>query len=100
MLVILLTAMFIFKGLFLWPFYYKQRFRPLLLGLAWSMAVYPMLSILYHETDLDFFLVWAGLMVLDIFIYIYLLQSVWWKALLVSVLLNTISMIAFVFINS
>jgi hypothetical protein len=100
MLVTLLVILFIIKGLLLWPFYSKQGIKPLLLGLAYCLAVYPILSILYHETDWSFFMVYCILLLLDIFIYIYLLQSIWWKAMLVSLLLNTVGMIAFVVVNS
>jgi len=100
MLVILFTFTFFIKGLVLWPFYYKQKLKPLLLGFAYCLAVYPLLSIIYHETDIDFWLIYLGLMILDFFIYFYFLQRIWWKALLLSILLNTITMIGFVFINS
>ena len=90
-----LTGYFIIKALLLWPFYYKLSARPLLLGLASSLAIAPLITILYHETAIDFWYVYLLLIVLDIVLYDFLLQKLWGKAILVSFLLNTICIIFF-----
>ncbi len=90
-----LTGYFIIKALLLWPFYYKLGARPLQVGLASSLAIAPLITILYHETAFDFLYVYAALILMDIFLYNFLLQKLWWKAILASVLLNTLCIIYF-----
>jgi len=95
----LLLVFFVIKALLLWPFYYKLKWKPLLVGIAGSLAVAPLLTILYHETAIDFWLVYFIYIIFDGLLYYFLLQRVWWKALLVSAFLNTIVMVCFVIGN-
>ena len=94
-LISILTGYFIIKALLLWPFYHKLKSRPLVVGLASSLAIAPLITILYHETAIDFGRVFAALIIMDFVLYNFLLQKLWWKAILVSFLLNTICIIFF-----
>ncbi len=98
-LLALLTGMFIIKGVFLWIFYSRQGWKPLLTGLITSIAFYPLLVVLYHETEINFWLVLVLLMVADIFIYNILLKRNIAKSIIVSFLLNLVAMIFFLFGN-
>lgn len=55
----------------------------------------PIMVILYHETEFNFWLVYTGMIVVDAVLYCILMQNKWWKAGLVSLLLNTIGMLLF-----
>jgi len=99
-LIYTLLGFFIIKGLFIWPFYYRQRWRPLLVGLSSSLAFAPLMSLLYHETDISFNYVYLTLILLDAIIYNTLLQPTWWKSLLIAFFLNSIMMVWFVIGNS
>lgn len=95
----ILTGYFIIKALLLWPFYHKLKSRPLLVGLASSLAVAPLITILYHETTIDFGRVYFLLIIMDFILYNFLLQKLWWKSILVSALLNTVCIIFFYMAN-
>ena len=94
-LLAIVTGFFVIKGLLAWPFYYWKKFLPLFIGLAASLAVAPLITILYHESDLDFWWVYLFMIVLDVLLYCMLLQRLWWKAILISFFLNTIAIIYF-----
>ena len=86
---------FLIKGVILLPFYFRHLKPLLLVALFTSLAVVPLITVLYHETALDFWFVYVVLILADIFIYYYLLQRNWGKAVPASFLINTIAMIFF-----
>ena len=94
-----LIGFFVIKGLMLWPFYNKQKWLPLVLGLASSLALAPLLTLLYHETDANFGYIYLGMIVLDVLLYCLLLQRTWWKAALISFFLNTVVFVYFLIGN-
>lgn len=90
---------FLIKGFFLWPFYYSKKWKPLWVGFTSSMMTVPLMVMLYHETDLSFWYVYLGLIVLDTLLYCFLLKSNWWKAIPISLVLNTIAIVFFFICN-
>lgn len=87
---------FIFiKGFFQLPFYYKYTRISFKLALFTSLAIAPLITILYHETELDFWFVYFSMMGIDIFLYLFFIQKNWWKAIPAAFLINTILMIFF-----
>jgi hypothetical protein len=98
-LLALLIGVFIIKGIFLWIFYSRQGWRPLLTGLLTSIAWYPLMVVLYHDTDVNFWLVLLLLMIFDVFIYNILLKRNIAKSIILSFFLNLIAMIFFLFGN-
>lgn len=86
---------FLVKGVILLPFYFKHLKPLFLVALVTSLAVVPLITVLYHETSLDFWFVYLAMILADIFIYYYLVQRNWWKAIPASFLVNTIAMIFF-----
>lgn len=98
-LVLLISGIFIIKGIFLWIFYSKEGWRPLLIGLITAIACYPLMVVLYHDTDIDFWLVLVLVMVFDIFMYNLLLKKNIVKSIIVSFFLNIFAIIYFLFGN-
>ncbi|HEY8690718.1 MAG TPA: hypothetical protein VIM07_15890 [Chitinophagaceae bacterium] len=96
---ILLIGVFIIKGILLWIFYSKQGWKPLLVGLVSSIAYYSLMTVLYHDTDVDFWLVLLVLMIFDVFVYNLLLKKSIAKSIIVSFCLNLIAIIFFLFAN-
>ena|SRR5687767_9719163 len=86
---------FLVKGVILLPFYFKQLKPLFLVALFTSLAVVPLITVLYHETTLNFWLVYLVMILADSIIYYSLLQRNWWKAVPASFLVNTIAMIFF-----
>ncbi len=98
-LIYVLTGFFVIKGVFLWVIYHRNKLWPLLIGLITSLAIAPLLTVLYHETDIDFWLVYLLIIILDCCLYIFILGSQKWKAILTSLLLNTIAFVYFLLGN-
>lgn len=96
---ILLTGVFIIKGILLWIFYSRQGWRPLLVGLITGLAYYPLMTVLYHETSINFWLVWLLLIIFDILIYNFLLKKNIAKSIIISFVLNLFAIIFFLFGN-
>lgn len=96
---ILLIGVFIIKGILLWIFYTKQGWKPLLVGLASSIACYSLMTILYHETDVNFALVLLLIIIFDVFVYNLLLKKNIAKSIIVSFCLNLVAIIFFLFGN-
>lgn len=94
-LLIALFVFFIIKGIIWLPFYIKQAKPYLLVNLFTTMAVAPFITLLYHETDLDFTIVYFAMILLDILMLYFLVQSNGWKAVPASFLANTIAIVAF-----
>ena len=98
-LLYIILSFFIIKGLLAWPFYYKLGFKPLLVGFLLALAEAPFLTLLYHDTDIDFWLVFFLLIVFDMAVYLLLLQKVWWKAIVAAILFNFLGFILFILVN-
>lgn len=98
-LIIALFAFFFIKAVFQFPFYYKYSKALLKVALFTSMAVLPFITILYHETTVDFIIVYAGMIVIDIIALIWLVQNNWWKAIPAALLANTIAILFFFILN-
>lgn len=96
---ILLIGIFIIKGILLWIFYTKQGWKSLLVGLITSIAYYPLMMVLYHDTDFDFWLVLLILMIADIFIYNMLIKKSIAKSIIASFILNLLAIIFFLLGN-
>ena len=96
---ILLVGMFIIKSVLLWIFYSRQGWKPLLVGLISSIAYYPLLTVLYHDTEIDFWLVLLILMIADVFIYNILIKKSIAKSIIASFFLNLLAIIFFLFGN-
>jgi len=94
-LLISFVLIFVVKILFQAAFYTKQWKELLKLALFTSLAIVPLITLLYHETALDFTVVYTGMIVLDILLLNYLVQYNWWKAVPASFLANTIAIIFF-----
>ena len=98
-LVTLLIGIFIIKGALLWIFYTKQGWRPLGVGLLSSIACYPLMTVLYHDTDVDFWMVLLVVMIFDIFVYNLLLKKAIAKSIIISFFLNLVAIVFFLFGN-
>ncbi len=98
-LLTLIIGIFIIKGIFLWIFYTSQGWKPFLVGLVSSIACYPLLMVLYHDTDIDFWMVLLLIMVLDVFVYNLLLKKAIAKSIIISFCLNLVAMLFFLFGN-
>ena len=98
-LLYIIAGFFILKGLLAWPFYYKLNFKPLVVGFVLALAEAPFLTLLYHDTDINFWLVFFLLIVFDMAVYLLLLQKVWWKAIVASILFNFLGFIFFIIVN-
>ena len=96
---ILLFGIFIIKAILLWVFYTKQGWKALLVGLITSIAYYPLLTVLYHDTEVDFWLVLLVLMIADVFIYNMLIKKSIAKSIIASFFLNLLAIIFFLFGN-
>lgn len=95
----LFTGVFIIKGIFLWILYAREGWKVLLIGLLSSMAWYPLMMILYHETSVNFWIILIIVMTGDFFIYRYLLRRAIIKCIITSVILNLIAILFFLFVN-
>jgi hypothetical protein len=95
----LLVGVFIIKGILLWIFYTKQGWRPLLVGLVSSIACYSLMTVLYHDSDVNFWLVLVLIMIFDVFVYNLLLKKSIAKSIIVSFCLNLVAIIFFLFGN-
>lgn len=89
----------ILKGLIGLPFYYKQARNLWLVTLFSSMAVAPLITILYHETSVDFWYVYFSMILADIFICYFGVQRNGWKAVVSAFFSNTVAMIFFYILN-
>ena len=98
-LVFIVFSFFVLKGLLAWPFYSSLGARPLLVGFFLALAEAPFLTLLYHDTDINFWIPFFAFLVFDAAIYLLLLKKVWWKAILVSFLLNFLGFIFFILVN-
>lgn len=96
---ILLIGVFIIKGILLWIFYAKQGWKPLLVGLISGIACYSLMTVLYHDTNVDFWLVLLLIMIFDVFVYNLLLKKNIAKSIIVSFFLNLVAIIFFLFGN-
>lgn len=94
-LIIALFGFFIIKGIFQLPFYLRQWKASLLVALFTSLTVVPFITILYHETSLDFTIVYAGMILLDIIVLNLLVLNNWWKAIPAALIVNTIAILYF-----
>lgn len=94
-LIIALFGFFIIKGIFQLPFYLRQWKASLLVALLTSLTVVPFITILYHETSLDFTIVYAGMILLDIIVLNLLVLNNWWKAIPAALIVNTIAILYF-----
>ena len=94
-LIIALFGFFIIKGVFQLPFYLRQWKTSLLVALFTSLAVVPLITILYHETSLDFIIVYAGMILMDMIVLNLLVQNNWWKAVPAALIVNTIAILFF-----
>ena len=83
------------KAVILLPFYFKQLKGMMMVALFTSLAVVPFMTILYHETRVNFWFVYMVMILADIFIYYYLLQRNWWKAVPAAFLVNTFAIVFF-----
>lgn len=98
-IVTLLIGIFIIKGIFLWIFYTAQGGKPLLVGLFSSLAWYPLMTVLYHETDTDFWMILLLVMVFDVLVYNLLIKKAIAKSVIISFFLNLVAIIFFLFGN-
>ncbi len=94
-LIIALFGFFIIKGILQLPFYLRQWKASLLVALLTSLTVVPFITILYHETSLDFTIVYAGMILLDIIVLNLLVLNNWWKAIPAALIVNTIAILYF-----
>lgn len=99
-LLYIILTFFILKGLLAWPFYYKLNGKPLVIGFLLALAEAPFLTLLYHDTDINFWVPFFFLLIFDIAVYFLLLQKIWWKAIVVSILFNCIGFVLFTLLNS
>ena len=98
-LIFMIFGFFILKGLLVWPFYTSLKGRPLLVGFFLALAEAPFLTLLYHETEVNFWIPFFAFLVFDATVYLFLLKKVLWKAIVVSILLNFIGFIFFIIVN-
>ena len=77
------------------PFYLKQWKASLLVVLLTSLAIVPLITILYHETLLDFTWVYAAMILLDSVVLYLLVQRNWGKAIPAAFIANTIAILFF-----
>lgn len=94
-LIIALFGFFIIKGILQLPFYLRQWKASLLVALLTSLTVVPFITILYHETSLDFTIVYAGMILLDIIVLNLLVLNNWWKAIPAALIVNTFAILYF-----
>ena len=94
----LLLGVFMIKGILLWIFY-SQGWKPLLLGLLSSLAWYPLMTVLYHGTNINFWVVLVLIMTFDVFVYHLLLKKNIAGSIVVSFFLNLLAIIFFLFGN-
>lgn len=94
-LLIVLFVFMIVKGILWLPFYINQAKSYLLVAFFTTLAAAPLMTILYHETDLDFTIVYFAIMAVDMVMLYFLVQRNAWKAVPASFLANTIAIIGF-----
>lgn len=94
-LIPVLIGFFFLKLLLLLPFYFRA-YKPLTGVVAvTSLAYAPLMTLLYHETTLDFFTVYFVMMLLDMVIAYFLVQRVVWKAIVGIFFADTVVIIFF-----
>ena len=98
-LLFIVVGFFVLKGLFVWPFYTSLGWRPLLVGFMLALAEAPFLTLLYHDTEINFWIPFFSFLVFDMFVYLLLLKKVWWKAIVVSLVINFLGFIFFILVN-
>ncbi len=96
----IILSFFILKGLLTWPFYYKLNWKPLAIGFLLALAEAPFLTLLYQDTEINFWIPFFFLFVFDAAVCFLLLQKLWWKAIIVSILFNCIGFVLFILLNS
>ncbi len=94
-LIIALFGFFIIKGIFQLPFYLKQWKSSLAVALLTSLVMLPLITILYHETSINFTIVYAGMILADMVVLNLLVQYNWWKAVPAALIVNTIAILFF-----
>lgn len=94
-LVLTLVGFFVIKFIFQFPFYHKNRKQSARLALFTSLAVAPLITMLYHETDVDFTYVYISMIVLDTVVLYYFLPPNIWKAIAASFIANSIAFVFF-----
>ena len=98
-LIPVLFGFFLIKLLLLAPFYYRSFKELTAVAAVTSMAYAPLMTILYHETSFDFFSVYAIMLLLDVFVGYFLVQRVWWKAIVATFFADTAVIIFFFLAN-
>ncbi|HEX4877019.1 MAG TPA: hypothetical protein VFV31_10135 [Chitinophagaceae bacterium] len=94
-LIIALIGFFMIKAVLELPFYFRQWKAALAVALITSLAVVPLITILYHETSIDFWFVYLGMIVTDILVFYFLIHQNWWKAVPAAFIINTIAIVFF-----
>jgi hypothetical protein len=98
-LIHILVSFFVLKGLMVWPFYFTLKWKPLQIGFLLALAEAPFLTLLYHDTEIDFWVVFFLVIIFDFAVYFLLLQRTLWKAILLAILYNFIGFIYFTIVN-
>jgi len=94
-LIVSLIGFLLIKSIIWLPFYFKQWKACLLVVLCTSLAVVPLMKILYHETAVEYTWVYVGIILLDILAAVFLVQRNWWKAVAAALLANTFAIVFF-----
>ncbi len=95
-----IIGFFILKGILVWPFYYSLKWKPLVVGFLLALTEAPFLELLYHDTDINFWIPFFFLIVFDWMVFYFVLQKVWWKAIIPAFLYNLIGFILFTLVNA
>ena len=77
------------------PFYYRFSQELLKIAAVTSLAFAPLMTVLYHETDLNFFYLYLGIMLLDINIFHYLVRRDLMRAILACFFMDSVVFIYF-----
>lgn len=67
----------------------------LLVALCTTFMIAPFITILFHETGIDFWYVYLAMIILDAVILYLLVQANLWKAIPAAFLVNTIAIVFF-----
>lgn len=94
-----LFGFFIIKGILQLPFYFKRWQVFLGFNLFVCMAVVPFITLLYHETQINFSLVFVCMFLVDAFLLYYIVQPTLWKAITASLIGNLIAILFFILGN-
>lgn len=98
-LIWIIISFFIIKGLLAWPLYYKLKWKPLQVGFLLALAEGPFLTLLYHDTEIDFTYPFLFIIVFDFVVYFLLLQKTWWNAIVAAIFFNLIGFVYFALVN-